>query len=227
MHITIRDAHESARDYALRILKDNIIHIKLEPGSMVSEKELAAELGLSRGPVREALIELSRIKIVEVYPQRGSIISKVDYDLMEEARFMRETLEIAVAERCCRTGLQPEHLAALEENVKLQQFYRENRNDEKLWSLDNAFHHRLFLNANAVQIYTLMKSMLVHFDRVRAMALTVVKEKEITFVGEHRLILDTIIKGDHEAVGHLMHEHLTHYQVDKKAIQTHYAQYLK
>lgn len=227
MLITKRDARESARDYALRLLKDNIIHLQLEPGSMVSENELAAELGLSRGPVREALIELARIKIVEIYPQRGSIIAKVDYDLMEEARFMRETLEIAVAERCCLIGLQPEHLAALQENVKLQRFYQENRNDEKLWGLDNAFHRRLFLNANVVQVYTLMNSMLVHFDRVRAMALTVVKEKEITFVEEHRLILDAIIEGDTKNVGHLMHKHLTHYQVDKIAIQTHYPQYLK
>ena len=69
MHITERLPRETGRDYALRILKDNIVRLELEPGSMVSENELASELGLSRTPVREALIELSKVNIVEIYPQ--------------------------------------------------------------------------------------------------------------------------------------------------------------
>ncbi|UQT49404.1 GntR family transcriptional regulator [Flavonifractor plautii] len=54
------------------MLKDNIVRLELKPGSLVSENELAAEMGLSRTPVREALIELSKVKIVEIYPQRGA-----------------------------------------------------------------------------------------------------------------------------------------------------------
>ncbi len=60
MKLTERDARETGRDYALRMIKDNIIRLELAPGSLISENELAAEMGLSRTPVREALIELSR-----------------------------------------------------------------------------------------------------------------------------------------------------------------------
>lgn len=225
MYVTKCLARESGRDYALRVLKDNIIRLGLEPGSMVSENELATELGLSRGPVREALIELAEVKIVEIYPQRGSIISKVDYGLIEEACFMRETLEKAVAERCCQRGLQPEHLAALKENVQLQQFYLENQNKDKLWELDNDFHRRLFAYAGLTQVHMLMSRMLVHFDRVRAMALTAVKE--IKFVEDHRLILEAIEGGDSESARQTMHNNLTRYQVDKEAIRAKYPQYLK
>ena len=56
MHISERLPRESSRDYALRIIKDNIISLRLEPGSPLSENELATEMGLSRTPVREALI---------------------------------------------------------------------------------------------------------------------------------------------------------------------------
>ena len=66
---------ETAREYALRIIRQNIISLDLEPGSRISENELASELGISRTPVREALIELSKIKVIEIYPQRGSYIS--------------------------------------------------------------------------------------------------------------------------------------------------------
>ncbi|MDR2655472.1 MAG: GntR family transcriptional regulator [Oscillospiraceae bacterium] len=225
MHVTKRYAHESRRDYALRIIKDNIIRLDLEPGSMVSENELASELGLSRGPVREALMELAKVKIVDIYPQRGSVISKVNYDLIEEACFLRETLETAVAERCCLQGLRPEHLSALRENVKLQQFYLENHNRDRLWDLDDDFHRRLFSSANLTQVYILMNSMMVHFDRVRAMSLVAVRE--IRFVEDHRVILETIVKGDSEAAKQLVHSHLTRYQVDKREIYAKYPQYLK
>ena len=78
MHVTERLAHESGRDYALRIIKDNIISLELAPQSRVNDREIAAELGLSRTPVREALLELAKVDIVQVNPQRGSIIAPND-----------------------------------------------------------------------------------------------------------------------------------------------------
>ena len=52
---------ENARTYAVRVLMDNIIRLELAPGSAVSENELSVLMNLSRTPVREALIELSKI----------------------------------------------------------------------------------------------------------------------------------------------------------------------
>lgn len=225
MNTRARYASESRRDYALRTIKDKIIRLELKPGSMVSENELATELGLSRGPVREALLELSKVKIVEIYPQRGSFIAPIDYNLIEEACFLRETLEIAVAERCCNMGLSPEILAALRENVKLQQFYLENSNRDKLSDLDDEFHSMLFLNAGAKNIHSLISGMFVHFDRLRAMTITALKD--IKFVDEHELILKTIVERDCESAKSLMHAHLTRYKVEKEEIREHYPEYLE
>ena len=85
MRLTERYSKETGREYALRMLKDNIIHLDLIPGSMLSENELSSEMHLSRTPVREALIELSKVKIVEIYPQKGSAVALIDYNLVEEA----------------------------------------------------------------------------------------------------------------------------------------------
>ena len=84
MRLLARRMRETGREYALRNLKDNIIHLELKPGSMVSENELAAQMGLSRTPVREALMELSKVRLVDVYPQRGSAVALIDYDLVED-----------------------------------------------------------------------------------------------------------------------------------------------
>lgn len=225
MYITERYSKESRRDYALRTIKNNIVYLELKPGSLVSENELATEMGLSRGPVREALIELAKVKIVQVYPQHGIMIAPVDYDLIEEARFMRETLEIGVVERCCKIGLNQEYLAVLRENLKLQQFYFEHENRTKMLELDNEFHRLLFQYAGVMQVYDLMNSMLVHFDRVRAMALTAVKESKV--IDDHTAILDAIAGGDAESAKNFMHKHLTRYEVDKEAIRNHYPEYIK
>ena len=104
MRVLERLARETGREYALRVLKENIVGLDLLPGSMLSENEIASCLNLSRTPVREAFIELSKVKIVEIYPQKGSVVSLIDYNMVEEARFMRYELESAV-----RTGMSEDH----------------------------------------------------------------------------------------------------------------------
>ena len=118
MQILERLPRETGRDYALRTIRDNIITLKLEPGSQISENELAAEMDLSRTPVREALIELSKVKIIEIYPQRKSMVSLIDYELVEESRFMRNLLECAVAELDCEMAT-PQDIRRLEDNLQL------------------------------------------------------------------------------------------------------------
>ena len=104
MRVLERLARETGREYALRVLKENIVGLDLLPGSMLSENEIASCLNLSRTPVREAFIELSKVKIVEIYPQKGSVVSLIDYNMVEEARFMRYA-----GKRCCRTGMSEDH----------------------------------------------------------------------------------------------------------------------
>ena len=116
MRLLERFPRETGRDYALRTIKDNIISLRLAPGSQISENELAAEMGLSRTPVREALIELSKVKIIEIYPQKKSVVSLIDYSMVEEARFIRNLLECAVVELDCKMAAEDD-VRRLEENV--------------------------------------------------------------------------------------------------------------
>ena len=67
----------------------------------------------------------------------------IDWDLVEEAQFMRLTLEKGVIRLACE-GIEEEKLRGLEKNVKLQQFYVENSEPDELLELDNQFHKELF-----------------------------------------------------------------------------------
>ena len=173
MKLLERLPRETGRDYALRNIKENIINLELAPGSQISENELALEMGLSRTPVREALIELSRVRIIEIHPQKKSTVPLISYDLVEESRFMRNLLECAVVELDCEMAT-PVDLERLNANVRLQNFYLNSYYTNELMTLDNQFHGILFEIAKKNQIFTLMQNITIHFDRVRSMALSAV-----------------------------------------------------
>ena len=226
MYLTDRLPRETGRDYALRTIKENIIRLELAPGSMVSENELAAAMGLSRTPVREALIELSKVRIVEIYPQRGSSVALIDPALVEEARFMRRVMECAVAELACTT-LTPEWLARLQENVRLQNFYiqAETPYPEMLMSLDDQFHELLFGAANKPQTFQQVANLSIHFERVRSLALSPVKDPQI--VRDHEALLDAIVNRNPERARRLMETHLGRYAIDVQALKEQYPDYFK
>lgn len=224
MYLTERLPRETGRDYALRTIKENIIRLELAPGSMVSENELAMEMNLSRTPVREALIELSKVKIVEIFPQKGSMVSLIDYALVEEARFIRDVLECAVVGLVCEMANEKD-LEMLRENVKLQEFYMENHYFTPFLPLDNQFHQSLFEIARKPQAYELMNNVSIHFDRVRNMALTVVTDLKI--VEDHKVLVEDISRRDAPMAKRHMEEHLSRYKIDEKAIREKYASYFK
>lgn len=222
MRVLERLPRETGRDYALRVLKENIINLELAPGSQVSENELAAELGLSRTPVREAIIDLSKVKIVEVHPQRKSLVSLIDYELVDESRFMRKHLERAVVELDCEMAA-PEDIQRLEKNVQLEVFYLEHDVSEQLWLLDNQFHEMLFEIAHKTQLFQMMQTLSIHFDRVRKMSLNVVRDKNI--IQDHADLVRAIAGRNVEEALVLTDKHLTRYKIDAIALRKKYPQY--
>ena len=215
---------ETGRDYALRNIKENIINLELAPGSQISENELAAEMGLSRTPVREALIELSRVRIIEIHPQKKSTVPLIDYDLVEESRFMRNLLECAVVELDCEMA-GPVDLERLSANIRLQKFYLDNYYTNELMTLDNQFHGILFEVAKKTQIFALMQNITIHFDRVRSMALSTVKNTKI--VQDHESIFLAIQEKDPQRARELMEIHLNRNKIDAADIRAAYPQYFK
>lgn len=215
---------ESGSEYALRTIKENIISLELVPGSQISESELAAELGLSRTPVREALIELSKVKIVDIQPQKKSTIPLIDDEMVDESRFMRSLLECAVAELDCEMA-SPADLDRLRENIRLQNLYVDNFYSAQLLNLDNEFHGMLFSIARKSQVFQLMQNISIHFDRVRTLALSSVKNLKI--VQDHVDLVDAIQRRDPAAARSLMEKHLNRYKIDAAALRADYPQYFK
>src|SRR6185436_4280816 len=102
------------------VVRDAIVRLELPPGTAIDKAALCARLGVSRFPVSEALGRLAAEGFVEVLPQRGTRVARINMDDCREAMFIRRALEIeamrAIAPRADATLL-----SALEKNLREQE----------------------------------------------------------------------------------------------------------
>lgn len=222
MDIPANQAGENARSYALRVLLQNIISLDLPPGSAISENELSATLNLSRTPVREALIELNKMKLVEIFPQRGSYISKIDYDLIEDSKFMRLVLENAILKLAC-AGIPEQYLIILKENLAAQKASAERNDHTKFYQLDKQFHRTIFQSVGKDRVYDIIQTQMIHFDRLRSLSVKSIRYEKT--VADHEDILYAIERKDCEMAEMLMNRHLDRHQIERSQLLDLYPDY--
>ncbi|MBE5919427.1 MAG: GntR family transcriptional regulator [Pseudobutyrivibrio ruminis] len=215
---------ETAREYAMRAITENIISIDLEPGQLISENEIASFLGVSRTPVRESIQELNKAALIEIYPQRGSYVSLIDSKYVEEAVFLRKVLDIAVIEEACDLATEDD-IALLEENVALQEFYLKSNNTKKIFELDNEFHRMIYVAAKKETIHNMRRTIMIHFDRVRTLSMLAVKDTKI--VADHGIMLNAIKDKDKTKAKEIVEKHLDRYRVDQEELLKTYPQYFE
>jgi len=91
-----------ANTHIFDILKGRIINLEMKPGDHVQEKDLIEEFGVSRTPVREALIKLSQIGLIETRPRVGTFVTQIDLKSVKNAYEVKKNLEGLAAELAAR-----------------------------------------------------------------------------------------------------------------------------
>lgn len=91
-----------------QILKTRIIEMEYEPGMAISEKELIEEFAVSRTPVREALLKLSQIGLIEMVPRVGTFVTQIDLAMVKYAYEVKMNLEGLAAELACMRATREE-----------------------------------------------------------------------------------------------------------------------
>lgn len=220
MNVSKRLPGENARTYAHRVILDNIINLELTPGSAVSENDLSVVLNVSRTPVREALIEMSHMGLIEIMPQKGSYVTKINYEHIEDAKFIRLALETAVARLICQEGMPVEYIDRIRENMEKQKRDGDLPDGQsRMMELDNEFHRLLFESVGKGRAFDAIKSQMVHFDRLRVLTYRTLKnQKNTQTVNDHENILYALQKRDRELAEVVVSLHLTRHQVDKETL---------
>ncbi len=205
MTILDRGAHESAKDYALRTIKYNITTMHMEPGSKINDQEIAAALGISRTPVREALMELAKYDLVVMYPQKGSVVAPVRMKLIQEAAVTRNALECAAVRRCCHLS-DPTVFCGLQDNIDLMRFYINRQNISAMTEMDIEFHKILFTHAGMTLAHGFLRNLEIHYRRI--ISLCFLEGTEDRTVLDHQAILNAIMEQNETKAVAAMQKHL-------------------
>ena len=207
LEIPQKDTHQSVRQWAYALLKENIIQLHLKPGTTISEAEIADILQTSRTPVREAFIHLAEDGLLEVFPQRGSSVSLIDIEQAEEACFVRKVLGKAVLKEACKV-FHNDCLFELSANLKMQKFYRKEEKYEKLFQLDNDFHRTIYRGCRKERVWLHIRKMNYNFDRLRVLRLFTGSAAWDTIIEQHEQIVRHIKESDCAQVDRIVDAHL-------------------
>ncbi|AOT73148.1 hypothetical protein Gferi_15100 [Geosporobacter ferrireducens] len=210
-------------DFVYKTIRENIINWNIKPGVMISEKGISEQLGVSRMPVREAFIKMTKEGLVEVLPQRGTVVSKIDLDRVEEERFIRESLELAVLDKamtCFPTDIIP----ILEQNLKHQHECIESVDYERFLELDQEFHRTIFYGCKREICWQIIQDVSGHYKRIRVMTLWS-KEALNALIEQHDMLLDAIKKRNIEQARFILQKHLRKLIDEEKEMMIKYPEY--
>ena len=219
-----KECGETVRDWTFRTILHNLVNLVLPPGSAVSENDVASSLGISRTPVRETFIRLAQDGLLDVYPQKGTYVSLVDEQRVEEGRYMRLCLETHTMELACEVR-SSEDLVALEANLQRQRLAVNERNPSRFFSLDEDFHRLVFVTCGKERIWEAIRKMSSHFDRVRMLSLHATNWYKI--IAQHRFLLDVIGNRNHWKAREAVNEHLTKVNYDLGKLRREYPSYFR
>lgn len=203
---------ENNKQYIYRVLKENIMNLILIPGENISESEICEELNVSRTPVREAIVRLSEEKLLNVFPQKGSRVSKINLNLVEEAIFLRELCEKELFKMVCEDENSSELIKALEKNVAYQNIAVNFDEDlYEFFRLDNQFHMIIFEHYNKKNVWQSIKRLCTHYDRLRLLD-TLEKMNLQEIINQHMEIIEIFRNRDKEKIESLISKHLCNYK---------------
>src|SRR5215212_5886295 len=102
------------------VIRDAIVRLEMPPGTAIDKTALCARLGVSRFPISEALGRLAAEGFVEVLPQRGTRVARIDLSDCRQAMFIRRALETEAA-RAIAPRADATLLSALDKNLREQE----------------------------------------------------------------------------------------------------------
>jgi DNA-binding GntR family transcriptional regulator len=206
----------NVQDSVYAALRKSIINLNLVPGTAISEKEIAQRYAVSRTPVREAFIQLSKEGLVKVIPQRETLVSLINLDRVKQELFLRESLEMAALQpfinRC-----QPEHIAQLEEIVEIQAAAFDRNEYINFINFDDRYHQCFFEVAGHNLGWEVLESMCGHYHRVRLLTVWLNGIAQ-NIVHQHIEILSAIKKKDLREARLKLGRHLNKLYAEEKLL---------
>ncbi len=199
-------------DRSLRIrvfnaIENAILDGEYKDGDSLNELRISKELGISRTPVREALMQLELEGLVRNVPNKGAVVIGVTEQDIHDIYEIRIRIE-GLASRLCAENITEDELRALEQIVDLQEFYLMKNDTEQIWKLDGDFHKIIYDASRSRPLRFTLSNFHNYIKKARDISVQTEGRAEKT-VAEHRAILDAIKAHNGELAEQLTAKHIS------------------
>ena len=177
-------------------LRKEILDLTLKPGTELNLNQLSALFGVSRSPVRDAVKKLAEEHLIDIYPQRGTYVSRINLRMADDERFIRLNLELGSIPSFIE-NINDDLVSEMEDLVDRQEKAFALRDTPLLLKLDDQFHSVIFKGADREGVFDFILTRNGNYHRMRLISFMFDAISE-DVIKQHKVILDAIKKKDTE-----------------------------
>lgn len=210
------NAYLPLRDVVFHTLREAILRGELKPGERLMELQLAAQLGVSRTPIREAIRMLEQEGLAVTMPRKGAEVAKMTLKGMEDVLEIREALDILACQLAC-DRITDELLVTLEEKKKAFEASLETKDVKVIADADISFHDVIYEATGNPKLIALLSNLREQIYRYRVEYLKAVDSYPI-LIKEHDNIYQALLQHNRDASTEAIREHVKNQAIAVKDV---------
>ncbi len=188
------------------VLRDAILSMSFEPGTVLRKGALCEQMGVSRSPVAEALSRLSSDGLVDIVPQSATRVSRFSIPELIEESFLREAIEVAAVAKVANERTD-EQLAKLTRNLRFQELLVEDKDFQGFFEADLEFHELILEFTGFPKVVVAAGQMSLQLNRARMLILPE-QGRPAAAIAEHHEVVGAIRDQDADRAKSAMAGHL-------------------
>lgn len=222
---SLSQTRRTASDALFDQIRDDINKMRLVPGTKISEADVAKQYDVSRQPVREAFIRLDNLSLLQIRPQKATIVRRISKSAIQQARFVRAAVEIEVARMACQVD-KPECIKAMRVILQNQSDCLKNGDLLEFHLLDHDFHKHICLMADCDYAIDIIHSCKTKVDRLCMLSLKNENDADDVY-NDHVNIIEHLSNHDEKKLVQSIREHLARLDHTIELIQSEHTSYFE
>ena len=215
----------TAADELFDHIRSDIDKMRLVPGTKITEAEYAKRYDVSRQPVREAFIRLDNLSLLEIRPQKATIVRRISKSAIQQARFVRSAVEIEVARKACQAD-KPESITAMQAVLEKQSECLKDNDVPMFNRLDHEFHGHICQMADCEFAIEVINDCKAKVDRLCILSLANENDAEKVYLDHVDIMRHLATKNETKLVQSIR-DHLSRLDATIELVQSEHSSYFE
>jgi len=221
----LSSSRRTASDELFEKIRSDIDKMRLVPGTKITEAEVAKLYDVSRQPVREAFIRLDNLSLLQIQPQKATIVRRISKSAIQQARFVRAAVEIEVARKACQVD-STESIDKMQDILEQQSQCLKNKDLPGFNALDHEFHKRICLMADCDFAIEVINDCKAKVDRLCMLSLANQGDAKMVYA-DHVDIVKHLVKKDEKNLVLSIRHHLSRLDSTIELVQAEHSSYFE